>query len=583
MNPRTQLFCILQAGTADFKDHLPLLKDVDLSETSVCAEWHPKEPVTLIRYASILKRWDAVYEIAKFKKADEEDSGHYAGALLNLVWGHKVRGTEEEEKKINKALLALLEAGAKLHWRMDENTLLHLAVINRNPQMLGSLVLYGCDGGRLNSDKKTPLELAVELGAWDCAEVLVPGSRKNNRKNTLESMLLTAIKAGKFNFVMLLLEEGTDWLNDPTKKGEEGCLHAAVRAASQNPEKGVPLLHLLLRNLRHNEENILYLGKKNKTGQTPIELAYDLGLFSCVEMIAGAIGPEVTQQCEYGFENVLFKAAANKKNDIVNAIARAGNPEGYEVTLRSAVVHDCYMAADALLKAKVKPTICNAPQRQGDTLAHVAVKKNDPRMLAILYSNNVDLEVKHVNSHLDPKTLAVKLHGEHPKEGFNYLMQKTLEMAEVNKCAFFQLIKAYHAPGKGNVFAKCAPVEFQKILSFLDNRPFVTVRGSENRLAETVEEYKAKKTRVRAQVTAFLASYDKQFFHSSGSKTFTDELRNILQTSQNFLKDVAQAVAKFEKKQKGKNVNTISLLVQHGLIKGEAAGQQHVTIYAPSK
>lgn len=69
---------------------------------------HKKELLTVMQYAAALDAWNCVAELAKYQKADSQDSGKYADVLLLAV----IKGQEE-------AIEALLAAGAPMTSTMD--------------------------------------------------------------------------------------------------------------------------------------------------------------------------------------------------------------------------------------------------------------------------------------------------------------------------------------------------------------------------------------------------------------------------------------------------------------------------------
>ncbi len=123
---------------------------------------------TAVEYAKDKLDWDSIKAILKFtKETDEKDTFRFGATLLSAVWYNKIDTAE-----------LLLKAKASKNWTYSDtkNTCLHVAVTNDNPDMLALLLSYSFDTTQKNKAQQTAFELAVSLGYFKCALLIMKHS-----------------------------------------------------------------------------------------------------------------------------------------------------------------------------------------------------------------------------------------------------------------------------------------------------------------------------------------------------------------------------------------------------------------------
>jgi ankyrin repeat protein len=212
---------------------------------------------TPIQLARALGFWDCVKAIAENKKTDKFDKAKYGSALLFAV----------QENRVGIAHV-LLEAGASTRWVIKGDRCLHLAVRKRSIPMITLLLSFNVDLTVENTAKQTPIQLARDLGFWDCVRAIAKNKKTDVAdKAKYGDVLLSAIQENFIATTNTLLLAGTPQ-NGRLPNGD-GCLHIAIR-------KGSSAMIALLFSFNVD------LTIKNNANQTPRQLARNLGA-SCLD------------------------------------------------------------------------------------------------------------------------------------------------------------------------------------------------------------------------------------------------------------------------------------------------------------
>jgi len=175
----------------------------------------------------------------------------------------------------------LLKAGASTTeiTKPDGNTILHWAVQTNNLKAIRYALKIGASQTTQNTHDNTPIELASELGHWDCVQLLLElGNPDSNQKTLIDSLhyenaLLHAIKQGNYAIVKLLLEHHAPCLRWNSEMGHIALYHA-ITHSKKNPD----IVTLLL---NHGANPNI----KNKDGKTTYDLAQQLGSQECVKQL----------------------------------------------------------------------------------------------------------------------------------------------------------------------------------------------------------------------------------------------------------------------------------------------------------
>lgn len=115
-----------------------------------------------------------------------------------------------------KKVEELLEKGANPNIKTSIRwyhgwTPLHIAVYERNLDIVRLLIKYGANINAKTYNRETPLHIAVYEGHWDVAKLLIDhGADVNARNNNGSTPLHIAAERGFLDIVQLLLEKGAD-------------------------------------------------------------------------------------------------------------------------------------------------------------------------------------------------------------------------------------------------------------------------------------------------------------------------------------------------------------------------------------
>lgn len=303
---------------------------------------------TPIQLAAALKYWEGVEAIAKAKKTNEKDTYHYGGALHSAVHEDELTTVE-----------ALINAKASIDWHSiaTGNLCLHEAVIKDNSKMVTLLLEHGFDSTVRNKAKQTPLELACSLGHWVSAEILVQDkSFKLGDDNNAGMAFIDAVKAGQLEIANALLKAGASPTQRTKPDGNTG-LHCVVK---QWPE------------LRNNAKAILYVlsigGSQialNNENKTPVELACELGLWDCAQLLIESSHVHDKSQLD----------ALHYKNALLYAVKQNN-----------------YAISRLLLEQHAPCDSWNS--EMGNRALYWAVKNNKPEMVTLLLEYGADPNVR---------------------------------------------------------------------------------------------------------------------------------------------------------------------------------------------
>jgi hypothetical protein len=259
--------------------------------------------------------------------------------------------------------------------------------------------------------------------------------------------------------------------------------------------------------------------------KTSIELLSSLGYWSCVEAIA-----------------------RDKRTD-------AADTARYGSALYYAVCEDRVETARILLEAGASKKWCNSSN--GDRCLHIAIRKNNRPMIALLLFFGFDLKERNTHEQTALQ-LAESLNVDSLNEGWKmYYDLTTLRMALP---VVVQSMRQYKS-----AFNKIPYACSELIVSFLSPQAVA--------LKETVKS--AQCSIIKVSVGCVLFSYEYQSCfdmfrrRSSESKELVSELRTALKTNDASIKSIGSAVDTFLKKTNGKKRMALDLLFKYHLVREE--------------
>lgn len=255
-----------------------------------------KDGRTPMQLATDQKYWDVIEKIAQSKHAEANGSDKYGTAIYYAVYHQQVNTVE-----------VLINAGAPINWEnsVTGDRYLHQAVKNKDLAMVKLLLNHSASQSETNKDNKTPVELACELGAWDCAQALLEHVKIDDNTKKLavdlhyENALISTIKQENYAIAKLLLERSAPCKSWNTEVGNIP-LYWAINTKGTNPE----IVTLLIEG--GADPNV-----KNKSGQTTSDLARKLGRFDCLQKIVRK-HPEIM--------NVDINASLNEASEIFESL-----------------------------------------------------------------------------------------------------------------------------------------------------------------------------------------------------------------------------------------------------------------------
>jgi ankyrin repeat protein len=168
-----------------------------------------KTPIEIAApFAKIWNDWSFVIIMAQAKNTDEYDNLHYGSVLINAVEANQIHVVE-----------ILLKANAPTWYHSNtKNTPLHLAAINKNPDMVMLLIKYGADLSARNKEGKTPFEVALDNSDWSTLNIIALHQYCNvTNKELYEEALLKALQENNYDTVQALLMADTKIFSDCVK------------------------------------------------------------------------------------------------------------------------------------------------------------------------------------------------------------------------------------------------------------------------------------------------------------------------------------------------------------------------------
>ncbi|KFG84723.1 Pfs, NACHT and Ankyrin domain protein [Metarhizium anisopliae] len=277
-------------------DYLPLVRHVMALESS------PAVQARLVDALSQRGRTVDGRPTVEVKDLSETTPTDYAiasnkAALVDMLLEEKVKGikplTDAYERQLCFMAWILLQTGAdENHPREDKPSALHCAIPFRSTSLVSLLLAYGASL-EIRCDKKTPLDLAIELGETDIVRRLLVNEGFAIRKVSPDMMftaLRLAILGGRKEMIYML--SGLQLTPIDALK-EEGRVNLAAlawefrEAVRKKDEEGSTVLHLAL--LSRDRSScfemllcmIMYgadVNAEDKKGRTPLMLADELGL-----------------------------------------------------------------------------------------------------------------------------------------------------------------------------------------------------------------------------------------------------------------------------------------------------------------
>ncbi|WP_205883087.1 ankyrin repeat domain-containing protein, partial [Legionella anisa] len=210
------------------------------------------------------------------------------------------------------------------------NTGLHLAVVAQNKDLLKLLLKHNADISLKNRKGLTAIQLAAEIEAWECYQLIADyGSKReisnNNNFMEIDEPKITkkvspreaykeAVQQGNIAEIAQLLAAKVS-VNTVVDAQLNTLLHVGVK--TQNLE----LIRLAL-------QNGAVSNRKNKQGKTPLELALENKAWSCIKTIV-----ENDPVHNESLDAALLAALRAHKVELVHDLIHAGASMHYFTTL----------------------------------------------------------------------------------------------------------------------------------------------------------------------------------------------------------------------------------------------------------
>jgi hypothetical protein len=338
-------------------------------------------------------------------------------------------------------------------------------------------------------NKQTPIQLAYTLGHWDCVEAIAK-NKKTNATDTARygDALRVAVQNDRIDTARILLEAGASrtWYNN---SDGDRCLHIAVRRQNK------PMIALLL-----SFDSDLSI--ENTAKYTPIQLAYILGHWDCVEAIA-----------------------KNKKTNATDT-------------------------ARILLEAGASRTWYN--NSDGDRCLHIAVRRKNATMVALLLFFDCDVTAKNTAGET-AEQVGKSLNDHSLSAGWKIYYYNF----EVLPSILIMLVQARRQSAS-------------RFYGIPDNVLYLFVSYLSGDSVKSIDAIKSTRDSLtKISANCLIKSHNKGFSirHSAESKKFVSDLKKTLENenSINITETIQQAANVFVQNKGDKKSETVSLLYKYKL------------------
>ncbi|CAM2801787.1 Ankyrin repeat protein [Legionella steigerwaltii] len=225
-----------------------------------------------------------------------------------------------------------LESGTSIDMIIDNesSTALHQAIKQKDKKLIALLLQYGPNLNLADKKQRIPLQLAAEIEAWECYQLIADYASKRealNNNNIMEidepkiekktsprKAYQQAVQQGNIAEIAQLLADKVS-VNTVVDAQFNTLLHIGV--TTQNLE----LIRLAL-------QNGAVSNRKNKQGKTPLELALENEAWSCVKTIV-----ENDPVHSESLDAALLAALRAHKVELVQILINAGASLNYFTTL----------------------------------------------------------------------------------------------------------------------------------------------------------------------------------------------------------------------------------------------------------
>lgn len=259
-----------------------------------------------------------------------------------------------------------------------QNTALHWAVMNDQPNIVDLLLVYQFPKNTPNHDYLTPIVLAATLGHWHCVEIFIKHNKGNNT-NGFGDVLLYAVKAQQFLVAKQLLKSGANCHARWT-----GTQFTALHWAVEN--KDVAMIELLL---AHECDQTL----KDNSNSSALKRSVEKDDWQCVIALCSR-GAQPNQQ---DLNDALLEAAQANQYLAVSALLSVGaDPNAARShqrrsALHWAVVHDSPELFALLIGANAR---LDSYDKDNQTPVHLALQLNNKRVASWFVALEVDVDIR---------------------------------------------------------------------------------------------------------------------------------------------------------------------------------------------
>ncbi|WP_454781732.1 ankyrin repeat domain-containing protein [Legionella sp. WA2022007384] len=330
-----------------------------------------------------------------------------------------------------------LESGTSIDMIIDSesSTALHQAVKQQDKKLIALLLQYGPNLNLADKKQRIPLQLAAEIEAWECYQLIADyGSKQevaNNNVMEIDKPEISkkvsprgayqqAVQQGNIVEIAQLLAANVS-VNTVVDAQFNTLLHVGVK--TQN-------LELILLAL----QNGAALNRKNKQGKTPLDLALENRAWSCIKTIvenspvhsapldAALLAAlrfhqvEVVQVLVNAGASMRYfttlvgklyfeKLVANKQDEMLAALSVS--PVIQELMYLVAISNnDIFVVAGALSRNEFSVDALLGPNKE--TGLHIAITKKREDMVRLFLDNHIQLNTRDINQ-LTAIELALKL------------------------------------------------------------------------------------------------------------------------------------------------------------------------------